>query len=206
MKEWMERLEDAKAHGHDAVTALVTERHEFGMTVLHQMAEQDASPEAIVAYVRAGADPDAKDEQNDTPLHWAADAGACDAIRGLVAAGADIGSRNDLGDTPLHLAVDAQTTRVLVSEGADMDAKNKRNETPLHYAADNADYLDIAKALVESGANARAKDRDGDTPLDYARAAGNERLVDFVGEREASNGMTATPSVPSRERGLEATL
>ena len=51
-----------------------------------------------------GADINAKDNNGETPLHSAADAGHADIIRALVELGADINAQDEDGETPLHRA------------------------------------------------------------------------------------------------------
>ena len=54
--------------------------------------------------VEAGGDVEAKDEDGETPLHWAAAEGHVYVIRALVAAGADVEAKNKDGKTPRDLA------------------------------------------------------------------------------------------------------
>jgi ankyrin repeat protein len=54
-----------------------------------------------------GVDPNSKDENGWTPLHWTFcmenDANCLEIIQFLVNSGANVNARNDLGATPLHL-------------------------------------------------------------------------------------------------------
>jgi ankyrin repeat protein len=55
--------------------------------------------------LRCGLDVNSKDFRESTPLHWAAFAGAENALNYLLAFGAAVDSQDLKGITPLHLAV-----------------------------------------------------------------------------------------------------
>ena len=95
----------------------------------------------VRACLRAGADPDARTENGNTPLHFAADEGHADVIETLREAGADPDARDKNGFTPLHAAAwkgDAAAIAVLIETGADPNARAMVGLTPLHFAAGRA--------------------------------------------------------------------
>jgi ankyrin repeat protein len=96
---------------------------------------QDAK--AIRALLAGGADPNAADAKNWTPLHEAATQPNPEIVSILIDAGA---------------RVNAATT----STGA----------TPLHLAASNG-FFSIVGLLLDAGANPKALDSNGRTPMDY---------------------------------------
>ena len=107
----------------------------------------------IVALEELGADVDARDVNDFTPLHWAAmNNGEPAIIRALGSAGADVEAHDFTnGWTPLHLAAVGQNP-------------------------------DIVDALLEAGADARRLDNDGKTPWEYVTDSfknnpGYQRLV-----------------------------
>lgn len=108
-----------------------------------------------------GADPHAKDEQNDTALHQAAMTDARRSSRLLLTAGADPNAQNISGRTPLHFAVmqgNSNLALLLFDHGARLDLKNRHGITPLM-----TDFIHgqgkIARALINAAHN---KNRDFD--------------------------------------------
>jgi cytohesin len=122
-------------------------------------------------------DPNSRNADGLTSIHWAAQSGDVEALKRLLDAGGDANARVPAGtavpfvgdDTPLHLAaadgkIDA--VKLLLARGADPSAKNERGVTPLHRAVSAAPAM-IA-LLCESGAQVDAADQTGRTPLHFA--------------------------------------
>lgn len=101
-----------------------------------------------------GANLEAKDAKEYTPLHLATVWDQPQAIHELAAAGADLNSQDLQQHTPLHLAASLQQLRALdalVAAGAGSHSRNKDGQTPLHVAAARG-RLQSIKALVVAGA------------------------------------------------------
>ena len=97
-------------------------------------------PEVIGELIQAGADPNARDESLQTPLHTAAQYNAMPSvIAELVKRGADPNLADNHGWTPLHgavmsLSASLATTDALLGAGANPNAQDEMGETPLHRA------------------------------------------------------------------------
>ena len=124
--------------------------------------------------LNAGADPNARDEDGNTPLHFAGYNKNPAVITALVKAGAEINARDKWGHTPLHKAANNNKNpaviAALLKAGADVNAKDKDGETPLHEAADSNENPAVITALVKAGADVNARDEIRETPLHDAAA------------------------------------
>jgi len=112
----------------------------------------------IVAYLLRLKDKDGKllvdvnmvDEDQETPLHVAADEGYYQVVQLLVKEGKINVNRRDVdGDTALHEAADEghlAIVKFLVENGADPSIKNKKGRTPLDEAQDEK-RQDVIKFL-----------------------------------------------------------
>ena len=162
---------------------------------------QSTSAGQVAACLRSGADPDvdrciessadplARDENGNTPLHHAIlgiplerDAvyipGARRPERAPdlavvvrpIQSGADPRISNDHGDTPLHFAAragDQAIARFLLEAGADADARDRLGNSPLHEAAGAGDPAMVA-LLLDMGVVVEVHGTDGSTPFHMA--------------------------------------
>ena len=98
-------------------------QNDFGETPLHRiMLNPEVTASVVDALLEAGADPMARDQDGNTPLHWAADLSDDIAIiEALLDAGADVRAQNENGNRPVDLAWDirgsAAYRRLVVPEG-----------------------------------------------------------------------------------------
>ena len=153
---------------------------------MHGAATRKKDAGVVGLLLRAGADPNARDQNGYTPLHSAAwnknPAVVTDVIAPLLKAGADPNAQNKYGDTPLHNATGSRTadlavTVALLKGGADPNVPNKYDDTPLHDAAANSEDLAIIAALLKAGANPNARFDNSSTPLHSAVAGGNPAAI-----------------------------
>ena len=164
-----------------------------------------ATAEATAACLEAGADVNARNENEMTPLLLAtsfpggrnpeAPASQDPAVVSvLLEAGADVDARDRGGNTALISAAGGklvETTRggmfgladspgivaALLAAGADVNARS--TTTPLHRAA-FAEDLESVTMLLEAGADIRARDSEGETPLLAAADYGGFRDLEVL--------------------------
>lgn len=132
--------------------------------------------------LKMGADPNLRNKDEDTPLHFAV-LKKSKNIALLLEAGANPALKNNLGNPPLSYAL------ILGNENAlklflkhDLNLINytdESNQTLLHYAV-NGSYINIVKLLLESGAKANCHDHNMVTPLQIASTLGNACIVELL--------------------------
>ena len=112
-------------------------RHKIGDKALLLGIRADA-PSIINFGIRMGANIEAQDVNQWTPLHRAAWRGHAEAIRALFEAGANIEAQDNFQQTPLHRAAyygHTEVIRVLIEAGANIEAQDNFQQTHLHVAS-----------------------------------------------------------------------
>lgn len=84
---------------------LCAQQNKIQSTQMHVMIKNGANADDIRAMLVKNYAVDARDEQNRTPLHWAALYANPEVVAVLCAQKADVGAKDFQGNTPLHLAV-----------------------------------------------------------------------------------------------------
>ncbi|KAJ5160851.1 Pfs NACHT and Ankyrin domain protein [Penicillium canariense] len=131
------------------------------------------------------ADINAKDNDGQTPLLYAAASGHEAMVKLLLARdGADVNAKDSSGRTPLIWAAangrEAVAKLLLDTGKADIDAKDNDDQTPLIWAAAIGREA-VAKLLLDTGkADVNAKDNDDQTPLLWAAANGREAVAKLL--------------------------
>ena len=150
--------------------ASIHTRNKDGRTPLH-LASKHILHDVIALLVELGADVDAQDNNNMTPLLC-----AIESRRNLVAAqllldyGASIHLRDKNGQTPLHFALRSSLPDVvalLLKLGAEVDLRDNNNITPLLCTTITrySESGEASQLLLEHGASINVRDKDGRTPL-----------------------------------------
>ncbi|MBB4853396.1 ankyrin repeat protein [Mycobacteroides chelonae] len=98
--------------------------------------------------IASGAEVDATDDQNWTPLHFAARTDSPEVVKLLLDSGADINAINGRGETPITIAAGSTT-------------------------ASNAGVLEL---LRERGADPFLKGEGGVSAIDFAKMIGDEKV------------------------------
>jgi ankyrin repeat protein len=169
--------------------ASLKERDAKGWTALMYAAYRHFPAEEMKALIDAGADVSAVNEEGQTPLMLAAQAGNAGAVKMLLENGmaGAVNASDRRGRTALMYFRQGYTyeepggavVRVLVSAGAEVNATDGEGRTALMSAAE-AGSTDSVKALVELGASVNARDRRGRTSLMWSVAAKRPNMHDVV--------------------------
>ena len=125
---------------------------------------------------------DAKANDGNTPLHFAAALGHKDVAELLLAKGADVNAKAYNGFVPLHVAAakgQKDLAELLLAKGADVNAKDNDGMTPLHWAA-RYGYKDLVEMLLAKGADVNARRNDGSTPLHFAAREGRKDIAELL--------------------------
>ncbi len=164
---------------------------------------------AVRSALKAGVDPNARDEMGATALMHAGAYASEECMRALIAAGANVNAASNAGFTPLMWSVsDPAKVRLLLSRRADPTAKTKDGHSALILARQNG-FREAVPPLLAAG----AADEDGmdtvgrpvlklpaDTLLEM-RSLGSEpmHLTPALTPLLAISYSTAVPAEPVRE-------
>lgn len=138
------------------------------------------SAEQARILIDAGAQLNARDAEEKTPLHVAA-AGNAEVAGVLVEAGANPYHGRDYSDwMPIQEADEHKVGPAMVWAlvGAP-NGQNEKGQTPLHIAAECA-LPNWMNALLEAGADPNVRDQDGRTALHKAHDAGSKACVEAL--------------------------
>ena len=130
-------------------------------------------------------DPMCANDDGNTPLHNACEAGNLDVVKYLITeCKCDPMCTNDYGNTPLQNACEADNLDVvkyLITEcKCDPMCTDDDGNTPLHSACE-ADNLDVVKYLItECKCDPMCTDDDGNTPLHSACEADNLDVIKYL--------------------------
>ncbi len=147
---------------------------------------------SVSALLGKGANPEIRNDNNDTPLAIAAEKGHYEVVAALLAVGADVNAQNKNCSTALHSAAaneHSQVVRVLLEHGPDLNICSHDGFTALHLAVAEPE---IIKRLLEAGADPNIPNMYGMTPLMLAKhraaeltALGRAKSIDLL-ERAAA--------------------
>lgn len=121
----------------------------------------------------------AKDDQGNTALHYAAFSGQKAAAEFLIAHGADVDLSNIYHYTPLHYAIlgkHLEIAGLLARSGARINTPNVWGLTPLHTCA-SLNMLKEANFLLGYKAEVNIQDEFGETPLFSSVKSGHRDMI-----------------------------
>jgi ankyrin repeat protein len=163
---------------------------------LHQ-AVWNGKLDVLVDLLAAGADVNALDATNKTPLHLAAILSQTAIVQALINTPGINLNATSIPDmmTPLHFAVyarDKTKVDMLLAAGANPNAPNIDKETPLHIAA-KKNLPQIIQTLLNAQANPLLQDIDNMTPLHIAARWDSAEAADILVKASVS------PNVQNRQ-------
>ncbi len=173
----MEKLAELIAGDPELVNARDEENH----TALHSAA-MGGQLEAARFLLANGADPDARNTADQSPLLYAAYMNFVEIVELLIDAGAPIYYWDARQYTPLHFAArqgGTETVKLLVEKGAVVDEPGQMERTPLHFAALNG-HTEIVVFLVDKGADPGKLDENGQTPFAIALTGGHAETAEAL--------------------------
>ena len=109
----------------------------IGTTALHR-ASGGGRIEEVRMLIKEGADVNAKNYNDETPLYWACGGGAVEIVKALLEAGADLYAKTEDGYTPLYRATNhggLEIVKLLLKEGVNVHIESDI-KTALSYAKD----------------------------------------------------------------------
>ena len=128
----------------------------------------------------SGADPNARQGDGATALHWAAHRNNEEVAQSLLDAGANVDASNELGATPLWLAASNGSEPLVekfLAAGASPNVRLKMGETPL-MSASRAGSKGTVSLLLNAGADVNAaEDERGQTALMWAVAQSHSTVA-----------------------------
>jgi hypothetical protein len=105
--------------------------------------------EKVKKLLKEGADVNAKDKWDDTPLHLAAIYGHIEVVKVLIENGAYVNAKNKFGNTPLHAAAlngHINVIKMLLERGAYLNIKNNEGKTAIDLAREKG-YFNIVNLI-----------------------------------------------------------
>jgi ankyrin repeat protein len=174
----------AKGGNFEALTALIAAKADpnikdrQGRTPMWGAVE--STPEVVKFLLDNGADINARDTVNATPLLWAAGFGRPETVALLIERKADVKAVDDNGWTALIWAGgigQPQTVDLLIKAGADLNAADRQTgDTPLLRAA-RTGKAESLKVLLDAGADINARNKMKQTALHCAAQSGSAEKV-----------------------------
>jgi ankyrin repeat protein len=182
-------------------------RPRYGWTPLHEAAQRGSKGIAEVL-LKAGADVNAKANDDLTPLHTAVSRKQREVAELLLANRADPNAKNNQGQTPLHFAVligQREVAELLLSNKADPNERDKSGRTPLDLAKSTAQQPQPMRPgmlpgppgqLIAPSTAAREQEPKPETMADLMRRHGaldDLPHLDQIGVRRSTIGFSETP-------------
>jgi serine/threonine-protein phosphatase 6 regulatory ankyrin repeat subunit B len=155
--------------------------------------------ETLKQLLTAGANAEAKGDNDSSALIVAVTEGKTDIVKQLLAAKVNVNFRNAQGVSAMIAAADknnAQIAGMLFNGTVEVNAIDNSGNTALIYAAERAN-AELVKMLLSKGADLRIKNNKGETALNAAKA---DNIKEILTAAEKSQGISGV-SVPAQAGG-----
>ncbi|WP_265039233.1 ankyrin repeat domain-containing protein [Wolbachia endosymbiont (group A) of Yponomeuta plumbellus] len=186
---------------------------------------RDGNLDKVKDLIAQGANLEAKDNNDNTPLHNACNNGHFNVAKYLIEKGASLKAKNKDNKTPLELVEQKGYTDIVeilkqtqlnldrelliavekedlgkvrdnIRRGANVNAQSSLGWVSVFWAIQK-DNLNIVKLLINNGADINAKDNESWMPLHWAVQLGSLDVVKYLVERGANiNALTADGRTP----------
>ena len=161
----------------------------FWQAPIHKIIESKKTNkyEVLNKMLDLGSDPNIRDSNGWSALHYACQLGDLQSVIILVEKGAIIDSFSNNKRTPLHLAALQgyhEIVQFLLESGSDQDFQDELGCTPLHLAAKKG-HVECINILLISGADSYCLDFRSWNILHYASFHGCKKAVRFIAKYDA---------------------
>ncbi|MEX0965296.1 MAG: ankyrin repeat domain-containing protein [Pseudohongiellaceae bacterium] len=165
-----------------AITLLLTDVAQAESSALiDAVKRQDA--EVVKQLLTDGSDPNVRQNDGSTALHWAIYHESRSATEALIAANADVNAVNRLGASALYMAAksgNAEQISLLLEAGADLSVTLPMGETPL-MTASRAGSAEGVRLLLAAGADVNAREESREqTALMWAASQGHVAVAHLL--------------------------
>lgn len=174
-----------------------------GETALHLATQVSGGQDCVDLLIRSGADVDALDCKQETPLHFATKANNMQAVDLLLNDGAKVELQNELGENVLHICVresslellrdviiaHVATKRKVTQAKRLINQANNKGESSVHYAANltgdkshkDQEDREIMRSLLMNGGDVFLETNNAkQTPVHYCCQSGNTRILQEI--------------------------
>ncbi|OTA01334.1 hypothetical protein A9Z42_0016570 [Trichoderma parareesei] len=193
----------ASCQGNDMVSNLLMDYGASTQTLSLTKAAAAGDIAMVELLLNNGRDPNYRDRDGWTAIHWAAEEGHANVVAWLLDYGADVNAASSYGTSPLHCAANGGSIRImrlLLERGADPLKSTCHGWTALHHAA-FVGYSRVVQMLLEDDgvrSNASQQDNHGWSVLHLAVHSRDLATID------ALIGVIPEPRALVDESGLTA--
>ncbi|MBL4588310.1 ankyrin repeat domain-containing protein [Candidatus Babeliales bacterium] len=156
-----------------------------GNTLLHNAFEYNRTAMAIQLLDKNRQQINSKNNDLQTPLHFAAKYANKNLLSRLLSLQTEINAVDNQGNTPLFYAIkhnNLEAFETLSESHANLFIKNFNNQTVLHYAAYYG-TVQILEQVIKKGLSMHDIDKEGNQPLHLACSGKQEKNIFFLTKR-----------------------